>query len=51
MNLLGSQRRMLSVQGRGGGPGAGKPLTAQQRRIRELEAENRQLREDNALLK
>ncbi|KAI3601484.1 transposase (fragment) [Cupriavidus taiwanensis] len=29
----------------------GKPLTAEQQRIRQLEAENRQLREDNALLK
>lgn len=34
-----------------GGPGVGKPLTAEQQRIRQLEAENRQLREDNALLK
>jgi len=34
-----------------GGPGEGKPLTAEQQRIRQLEAENRQLREDNALLK
>lgn len=34
-----------------GGLGVGKPLTAEQRRIRQLEAENRQLREDNALLK
>jgi hypothetical protein len=29
----------------------GKPLTAEQQRIRQLEAENRQLREDNTLLK
>ncbi|WP_199731329.1 IS3 family transposase [Paraburkholderia sp. RAU2J] len=36
---------------RAGGPGEGKPLTAEQQRIRQLEAENRQLREDNALLK
>jgi transposase len=28
-----------------------KPLTTEQQRIRQLEAENRQLREDNALLK
>ena len=34
-----------------GGPGMGKPLTAEQQRIRQLEAENRQLREDNTLLK
>ena len=34
-----------------GGPGVGKPLTAEQQRIRQLEAENRQLREDNTLLK
>jgi transposase len=34
-----------------GGPGEGKPLTAEQQRIRQLEAENRQLREDNALQK
>ena len=37
---------------RAGGPGEGKPLTVEQQRIRQLEAENRQfLREDNALLK
>ncbi|MGF6696983.1 transposase [Paraburkholderia sp. MM5496-R1] len=36
---------------RAGGPGEGKPLTAEQQRIRQLEAENRQLREDNTLLK
>jgi transposase len=35
---------------RGGGPGEGKPLTAEQQRIRQLEAGNRQLREDDALL-
>jgi transposase len=29
----------------------GKPLTAEQQRIRELENENRRLKEDNALLK
>ena len=34
-----------------GGPGIVKPLTAEQQRIRQLEAENWQLREDNALLK
>ena len=36
---------------RAGGPGIGQPLTAEQQRIRQLEAENRQLREDNNLLK
>jgi len=34
-----------------GGPGIGKPLTAEQQRIRDLEGENRRLREDNSLLK
>ena len=34
-----------------GRPGIGKPLTAEQQRIRQLEAENRQLRQDNDLLK
>lgn len=32
-------------------PGIGKPLTPEQQRIRQLEAENRQLRQDNDLLK
>ena len=32
-------------------PGVGKPLTAEQQRIRQLEAENRQLRSDNDILK
>ena len=36
---------------RDGQPGIGKPLTAEQQRIRQLEAENRQLRSDNDLLK
>lgn len=31
--------------------GIGKPLTAEQQRIRQLESENRQLRSDNDLLK
>ena len=31
--------------------GIGKPLTAEQRRIRELELENRKLKSDNELLK
>jgi transposase len=35
----------------GGGAGVSKPLTAEQQRIRQLEMENRQLREDNTLLK
>lgn len=34
-----------------GQTGIGKPLTAEQRRIRQLEMENRQLRQDNDLLK
>jgi transposase len=34
-----------------GQPGIGKPLTAEQQRIRQLEAELRQLKQDNELLK
>lgn len=34
-----------------GSRGLGKPLTPEQQRIRQLEAENRQLRQDNELLK
>lgn len=34
-----------------GSPGIGKPLTPEQQRIRQLEAELRQLRQDNDLLK
>lgn len=34
-----------------GESGMGRPLTPEQQRIRQLEAENRQLREDNVLLK
>lgn len=34
-----------------GGPGIGKPLTAEQQRIRELEAQVRRLQEDNDILK
>ena len=34
-----------------GQSGIGKPLTAEQQRIRQLEIENRQLRQDNELLK
>lgn len=36
---------------RDGQSGIGKPLTVEQQRIRQLEAENRQLRSDNDLLK
>jgi len=34
-----------------GNAGIGKPITAEQQRIRQLEIENRQLRSDNELLK
>jgi transposase len=34
-----------------GNSGIGKPLTAEQKRIRQLELENRQLKSDNDLLK
>ena len=34
-----------------GRAGVGKPLTPEQQRIRQLEAENRQLKQDNDLLK
>lgn len=34
-----------------GQPGIGKPLTPEQQRIRQLEVENRQLKQDNELLK
>lgn len=34
-----------------GRPGLGKPLSAEQQRIRQLETENRQLKSDNELLK
>jgi len=34
-----------------GNTGIGKPITAEQQRIRQLEIENRQLRSDNELLK
>lgn len=36
---------------RRGEAGIGKPLSAEQQRIRQLEGENRQLRQDNDLLK
>jgi len=54
LNLVDSAVRRWLAQydaERAGGPGIGKPLTAEQQRIRELEAENRRLREDNTLLK
>lgn len=46
-------RRWVTQLGaeRVGQAGIGKPLTAEQQRIRQLEAENRQLRQDNDLLK
>jgi transposase len=37
--------------GGAGGAGTGKPLTADQQRIRQLELENRRLKEDNEILK
>lgn len=54
MNLVDSAvRRWLSQfdAEMAGHPGIGKPLTAEQQRIRQLEAENRQLKSDNDLLK
>jgi len=54
MNLVDSAvRRWLSQYDaeRSGGSGIGRPLTAEQQRIRQLEVENRQLRSDNDLLK
>ncbi|GAB2565212.1 hypothetical protein GCM10027066_05570 [Dyella jejuensis] len=54
LNLVDSAVRRWLAQyeaERAGGPGLGKPLTSEQQRIRELEAENRRLREDNTLLK
>jgi transposase len=36
---------------RSGQPGIGKPLTAEQQRIRQLEMENQQLRQDVTILK
>jgi transposase len=54
LNLVDSAVRRWLAQydaERSGGPGMGKPLTAEQQRIRELEAENRRLREDNTILK
>lgn len=54
LNLVDSAvRRWLAQfdEETAGRPGIGKPLTAEQQRIRQLEAENRQLRSDNELLK
>ena len=46
-------RRWLAQYGaeRSGQPGIGKPLTAEQQRIRQLEIENQQLRQDVTILK
>jgi len=46
-------RRWLAQYGaeRSGQPGIGKPLTAKQQRIRQLELENQQLRQDVTILK
>ena len=54
LNLVNSaERRWLTQfdEEMAGRRGIGKPLTAEQQRIRQLEAENRQLQCDNALLK
>lgn len=46
------RRWVAQVDAEGAGQaGIGKPLTAEQQRIRQLETENRQLRLDNDLLK
>lgn len=46
-------RRWVTQYGaeQNGQPGIGKPLTVEQQRIRQLEIENRQLRQDVAILK
>lgn len=46
-------RRWLAQYGaeQNGQPGIGKPLTAEQQRIRQLELENQQLRQDVTILK
>jgi transposase len=46
-------RRWLTQYGaeKNGQPGIGKPLTAEKQRIRQLEAENLQLRQDVTILK
>lgn len=54
MSLVDSAVRRWVAQfdaERAGQPGIGKPLTPDQQRILQLEAQNRQLLEDNALLK
>lgn len=54
MNLVESAvRRWVEQldQESAGRPGAGKPLTPEQQRIRQLEAEIRQLKSDNEILK
>jgi transposase len=54
MNLVDSAVRRWVEQfdeETAGRPGVGKPLTPEQRRIRELEAQVRQLQTDNDLLK
>lgn len=54
MNLVDSAVRRWVEQydaEQAGGPGLGKPLTGEQQRIRELETENRRLKEDVAVLK
>lgn len=54
LNLVDSAvRRWLTQfdEETAGRAGIGKPLTAEQQRIRQLEAENRQLKSDNELLK
>ena len=54
MNLVDSVvRRWLTQfdEEAAGRPGIGKPLAAEQQRIRQLETENRQLKSDNDLLK
>lgn len=54
MNLVDSavQRWLTQFDEEAAGrPGIGKPLTAEQQRIRQLEAENRQLKSDNDLIK
>ena len=46
-------RRWLAQVGaeQSGRPGIGKPLTAEQQRVRQLEQENQQLRQDVTILK
>ena len=54
LNLVNSAvRRWLTQfdEEAAGRPGIGKPLSAEQQRMRQLESENRQLKSDNELLK